>query len=427
MAKWGVGRSPLDLKIFKNYPYETDWIFRQKMSAMTGHAGEVGDILYMASKIDPKDRHSWKKEWAVLAERLEEQAEASLKGGHEVSARESFLRAWNYYYAAEYGCHPSDEDFHRLWGKAVHCMQQAGALFSPAIESVEIPFEGKKLPGYFWRANNSDSSSPTLIAAGGNESSIEQILLASGPAAVERGYNFFTFDYPGHRGAVHLYPELIKRPDQEVPFKAAIDYLQTLPGVDERIALTGFSWGGYVVSRVAAYEKRLSAVIPNSPLIDYYSLFMAAWGPFLKSIPTFLIDRLVDWKMKKSPLQKSLVVYSCWTWGNENMTTTEWIDLPAIKECTVKDDLHRITCPALALIGREEGGELVNQARQFYDGISSEKKDLYMFTMEKDGTSDHCQIDNRSQGNLVMFNWLDDLFEHKARVMPVHAEGSVAR
>ena len=418
MAKWGVGRSPLDLKLFKKYPYETDWLFRQKFSAMTEHAGETGEILYMASKIDPKDRKSWSKEWAALAARVEQQAETSLSGGHMISARDLFLRAWSYFSAAEYGCYPSEPEFDEYWRKSVDCIHKASALFNPVIQPVEVPFEGKKLPGYFWRPDESDTKRPTLIAVGGNESSGEQILLTSGPAAVARGYNYFTFEYPGHRGAVHLYPELTKRHDQEVPFKAAIDYLETFSGVDDRIALTGFSWGGYVVSRVAAFEKRLQAVIPNSPLVDFHDLLIAAYGPLLKSIPSFLIDKLVDWKLSKSPLQKSLVVYSYWTWGKENMSTRDYINMEGGKKCTVRGHFQNVTCPALVLIGKGEGEELVKQAKEFYEGISSERKELYMFTMEKDGTADHCQIDNRSQGNLVMFDWLDDLFDY--RYQPNH-------
>ncbi len=29
-----VGRSTLDLKMFKNFPYETDWAFRQRLAGM---------------------------------------------------------------------------------------------------------------------------------------------------------------------------------------------------------------------------------------------------------------------------------------------------------------------------------------------------------------------------------------------------------
>lgn len=58
-----------------------------------------------------------------------------------------------------------------------------------------------------------------------------------------------------------------------------------------------------------------------------------------------------------------------------------------------------------------EGKELIEQARDFYQAISSNKKDLYIFTMENDGSDDHCQIDNRTSANRVIFDWLDELFK----------------
>nr|QNO51412.1 hypothetical protein PFCPEAIJ_00014 [Methanosarcinales archaeon ANME-1 ERB6] len=80
-VKERVARSPLDLKVFKKFPYESDWMFRQRLSVMSEHASDIGEILYLASKIDPKDGESWIKEWADLGERLEKQAESCLAGG----------------------------------------------------------------------------------------------------------------------------------------------------------------------------------------------------------------------------------------------------------------------------------------------------------------------------------------------------------
>ena len=57
------------------------------------------------------------------------------------------------------------------------------------------------------------------------------------------------------------------------------------------------------------------------------------------------------------------------------------------------------------------GKGLIEQARDFYQAISSNKKDLYIFTMENDGSDDHCQIDNRTSANRVIFDWLDELFK----------------
>jgi hypothetical protein len=33
--------------------------------------------------------------------------------------------------------------------------------------------------------------------------------------------------------------------------------------------------------------------------------------------------------------------------------------------------------------------------------------------MDKDGSDDHCQLDNRSRGAQVMFDFLDDVFNYE--------------
>ncbi|MGD2246991.1 MAG: alpha/beta hydrolase [Candidatus Methanofastidiosia archaeon] len=411
--KFGVGRSPYSFGVFKDH--ETDWFFKRTLEYMNEKAAEIGECLYVARKIDETDGESWITEWASLAERVENQGKESLRQTHVISARESFLRASNYYRAAEYGCLPSHPRFHELWEKSRTCFHAACPLFDPPIEIIEVPFEGKYLPGYYWRPTGSDGNYPTLICVGGNDSSGEEVVFITGPAAVRRGYNFFTFEFPGHRGAVHLYPDCVKRPDYEVPFKAAIDFLETLPGTDERIALTGFSFGGYVTSRVAVHEPRIQAVIPNSPLINTHKASEAMGGSLFnvtKVIPDQLLNAMMNWKLRKSPLMKSLIEYSLWTYG--------WGDIPMLEAVrkgrespqvyTIEEDLHKITCAALVLVSEDEGEELMRQAKQFYDGISSKNKKMHVFSMKQDGSNDHCQLDNRSRGNQIMFDWLDTVF-----------------
>jgi len=416
--EFGVGRSPYSFGVFKDN--ETDWLFKRTLSYMNEKAADIGECLYAAKRIDEKDIETWINEWTELAEKLEKQAEEALEEGHTVSARESFLRATNYYRTAEYGCVPSHPRFHDLWEKSRECFHSACPLFDPPIQIIEVPFEKYKLPGYYWRPDKSDTKRPTLIAAGGNDSSGEEVVFLTGPAAVRRGYNYFTFEYPGHRGAVHLYPDCVKRPDYEVPFKSAIDYLETLPGVDERIALTGFSGGGYAVSRVAAYENRLKAVIPDSPLVNAYKAGMAMVGPLLKvtrMIPNRLLNTLMGWKLKKSPMMKVLIEYSCWTLGYEIKQWSDFLEVAQDEEgkgFTVEEDLDKITCAALALVSEDEGEELVRQAKEFYEGISSTNKKLLILSLERDGTNDHCQIDNRSRGNQLMLDWLDgEVFNYR--------------
>ena len=175
------------------------------------------------------------------------------------------------------------------------------------------------------------------------------------------------------------------------------------------------SWGGYVTTKVACYEKRLKAILPNSPLIDWWAVGDAFYKQVINKVPAFLLNRLMNWKLKQSPVKESLFKYGWWAlgWEYENLKISDWYD-KGVKDWKITDDeLKNITCPAMGLIGENEGKIMNDQANHFLNTISSKNKQLYQFTLEKDGTADHCQIDNRGRSNQIMFDWLDDLFKHK--------------
>ena len=416
-----VGRSPA-FGLLKDK--EADWFLRRTLEFMNEKSAEIGECIHVARNINETNGESWITEWATLANKVEKQGDKSLSNNHKVSARESYLRASNYYRAAEYGTPPSHPRFDEIWKRSVECMHKASPLFSPKIQTIEFDFNGKKLPGYYWRPQESDSSNPTLIVAGGNDSSLEELVYWIGMAAVRRGYNFFAFDHPGHRGAVHLYPDCVKRPDYEVPYKHAIDYLETLPGVDERIALTGYSFGGYIASRVALYDERISALIPNSPLIDLEKISSAMFSSIIKAIPDFLLKFVLERKLAKKPVMKAFLEYTIWAQGY-GTSLSDFIVDPQLRErnknnaklYNIVNDLSRIKCPTLALVSEGEGKELLKQAGDFIEGISSPQKKLYIFTKEKDGCDDHGQLDNRSRSTQVMFDWLDEILDY--RYMPL--------
>ena len=407
----GAARSPDGLGIFKDH--ETDWVLKRTLEMMSEKAAEIGECLYAAGRIDECKTESWISEWAALAGRVEAQAKGSLQAGNLASARDAFLRASNYYRTAEYGTPPAHPRFHELWQKSVDCFQQACPLFDPPVQTLSIPFEGFLLPGYFWPAAADAQSRPTFMAVGGNDSSGEEIFFVTANTAHRQGYNYFTFEYPGHRGAVHLDPACIKRPDYEVPFKMAIDYLQTLPGVDERLALSGFSFGGYVAARVAAFEPRIQAVIPDSPIVDMQSVMAAVWEPVLNQtrwLPKSLRNALVRRNLERSPMRKSLVEYSLWTNGVKDKTILEWVEAGGGKPFTMREYLPQINCPALAMVSQDEGEVMVRQAYEFYENISSKHKQMHIFTRGQDGSNDHCQLDNISRGQQVAFDWLQGVF-----------------
>jgi len=409
-VKLGAGRAPRGFGVFSDH--EADWAFKRTLGYLNEKAAQIGECLYAARRIDEKDGESWIREWAELGARLEQQAQGALAQRHEISAREAFLRAANYYRTAEYATPPTHPRFHELWQKSVACFQSACALFDPPVERIEIPFEGRPLPGYFWRPDASRAARPTYVAVGGNDTSGEEVFFGSGPAAVRRGYNYFTFEYPGHRGVVHQDPKCVKRPDYELPFRAAFDRLETLPGVDERLALAGFSYGGYVVARVAIHERRLQAVIPNSPIVDFPRATVRGFMATLQGhAAPEAIDATLERLLEHAPVMRALLHYSRWTWGAGSFRAL--LDLPSFRAHVISAELGEIRCPALSLVSAEEGDELLRQAREFHEGIASACKRLHIFTLDQDGSNDHCQIDNLGRGNQVVFDWLDELFRYR--------------
>jgi esterase/lipase len=395
------------LGIFKDH--ETDWVLKRTWEQMSEKAAETGELLFAAHQIDETNGESWISVWANLAELIFDHAQEALNAGHLVSAREAFLRANNYYRTAEYACPPRHPRFHELWQKSVAAFQAACPLFDPPIQILDVPFEKWTLPGYFWRPKDDDRKRPTFVSLGGNDSSGEEIFITTGFGAIRRGYNYFTFEYPGHRGAVHLDASCVKRHDYEVPVKAALDFLETLPGVDGRIALGGFSYGGYVAARVACFEKRIKAVLPDTPIIDIPTIVLNGFlGPLIKGLSPDVLDRVVARRLRKSPLTKALLDYSVWTWGASSLS--EEFALNSFRNHVIREEIKAIDCPALALVGKDEGEEMVKQAQFFFDHISSKNKHMHIFSRERDGSNDHCQLDNFSRAQQVAFDWLDKIF-----------------
>jgi len=85
----------------------------------------------------------------------------------------------------------------------------------------------------------------------------------------EAGYVVLAIDYR-HFGGSGGEPRGRLWPLQETEdVKAAIDWLEAQPGVDrDRIGLWGTSFGGGIVTHVAAYDIRVRACVAQAPILD---------------------------------------------------------------------------------------------------------------------------------------------------------------
>ncbi len=127
---------------------------------------------------------------------------------------------------------PKDARALEAYRKAVDCFHQFVALSGSKIEIVDVPFEGKKLPGYFVPAQNARSARPPcMVFFDGLDITKEIQFLRGVPDLVRRGISVLVMDGPGTGEAIR-FRGMPLRHDYEKAGSACIDYLEQRSDVD---------------------------------------------------------------------------------------------------------------------------------------------------------------------------------------------------
>jgi pimeloyl-ACP methyl ester carboxylesterase len=164
---------------------------------------------------------------------------------------------------------------------------------------------------------------------------------------------------------------------------------------------------------VAISDAHVKALIADSPLIDVPELMRSSpLNHWLRLVPDSLLDLAVAQALRRSAVAKGLAYYTLWSWGCPSFGL--WRDWPAKRANDIRGAVREISCPTLALVSEPEGPILLRQAQTFIQAIRSGRKRLQTFNLERDGSNDHCQLDNLSRGQQVAFDWLDEIFDSRA-------------
>ena len=289
---------------------------------------------------------------------------------------------------------PRDPRIDRAYRRSVACYKAAAGLFDLPIEPVEIPYEGKTLPGYLHRADRSTRRRPLLILNTGFDGSAEEMHWSGARAAVERGYHVLVFDGPGQFGPLHR-DGLTFRPDWEKVVTPVVDFALSLTGIDpKKIALRGDSMGGYLAPRAAAFEPRIAALIANDGLYDYAAPNFAAVPPSVQAAfrglaakgPSPVIDKAMEAAMKSSPVARWAITHGMWSFGASSPSDY----LHKSLAYTLADGAaERIRCPTLVC---DADGDLFfkGQPQQLFDHLTCPKT---LITFKSDeGAGAHCEV-----------------------------------
>ena len=391
--------------VFKDTQYAFQTL-RALSYAVSGGA-DVGEVLKTAYSIKEGEDESWYREWMKTAEQREKAGDDFLARGREISARQEFFKASNYYRTAEFFLHTNPEDprIVSAWKKSRDSFLKAAKLADQPIIPVEIPFEGTTLPGYLCLVDKSGTKRPLLIVHSGFDGTAEELYFETAHFAVKRGYNVLLFEGPG-QGRVIRVQKLPFRPNWETVVAPVVDYAITRKEVDaKRIALMGISFGGYLAPRAAAFEKRIMACIANGGVYDFH---MAArlTPEEEKELDTQKgaeeIDRILYDKMKTDPSFRWVMANGMFTFHAKS--PSEWLKMT--RPYTMKDVAERIACPML-IVDSEADKDMPGQAPKLYDALKSQK-DFIMFTKEE-GAEEHCQMGAILISNARILDWLDDI------------------
>jgi|SRR5208282_3030737 len=386
-----------------------DYQFVRTMGCVTYGGAALGECYETASRIEDENEDSYSEAWRVTAERVEEIARKSLAGGHRVSAREAFLRASSYWREAGFYQSTTDPKCRAGWERQRDCFTQAGKLMDLPFEVVSIPYEnGKSLPGYFLKADTNDKPRPTLMSVGGGDSLAEELYFwGGGAAALLRGYNALLFEIPGQRGAMYSNPgtELFYRPDTEVPLKYVCDWVLGRADVDpERLALVGWSMGGYFAPRAAAFEKRIKACIASTTTPSMQTSILEMLGlPGDQPYP-----RNLESKIDLSTVGGRFIAQGDMRYrmGASGGTLAEFVD--GLSKYNLWGLEDKITCSYFN-IGGEGEGQLAVDGQKFYEKLTCPKAQHIIAT--KEGGEAHCGVNNASLEHQIVFDWLDDVFK----------------
>jgi len=380
------------------------------------HSGaSLGEIMYAANRIKENDPDSWADEWLALGQRCEDRADEATEKGNFPTAAIQYLHAYTYYRIGIIGISTSSELRDETYHKFVSCFHRAVTYLEAHIEPIQVPWvRGDAellMPGYFMSPDDSGKKRPTVIILNGGEMYPEDQYFWGGSSALSRGYNVITLAYEGSRAPPVLYPGLPTLDPAEVMVEPGfhrfiVDYALSRPETDsERLAAIGFSSGAYQVMHQASFDNRIKALVLAAPLYDINALLTEEIPSALQNAPEFIFNALTKLASRVNPFTRVSLEHAA-----DASRVSSMKELMDLSKRIPPVDPRTISCPVLCLVGDGDSDEQIRQCNEFYRQVSSEIKDMRIFT-QRDGASMHCQIDNLGLLEQSAFDWLDNLFQ----------------
>ncbi|OAA73086.1 dipeptidyl aminopeptidase/acylaminoacyl-peptidase related protein [Akanthomyces lecanii RCEF 1005] len=388
------------------------------LSLSVAEGADLGEVLVAAQQIKASDFESYYQAFNNLAERVDKQGQAIDGKKYPTSFRSMRLKAASYFRAADFFLHGnwSDPRIDSLWMKQTAAFNDALPLMAnPGRRTTLKSKDGKfKIPAIFY-GTGKPGRHPTILMCNGFDGSQEEMFHVFGKAALDRGYNVITYEGPG-QPTVRREQNIGFIPDWERVITPVVDYAISLQEVDPKaIATIGYSLGGYLASRAAAFEPRIAAVGAIDGVYDF-------GGTFTSQLPPIAKQWLADGNRKDfndlfaqalaDPTTPTGIRWAVQQ-GRWSFKADDFFDFATlVQKYTLEGVADKIKQPIF--VGDAELDQFFpGQAQQLADGATGSSNKVIHYFKADEGAGEHCSAGAAVYQNQVLYDWFEDVFHGK--------------
>jgi dienelactone hydrolase len=242
--------------------------FARILSAVEAGGSTVHECFATADRIIPGDHESWHREWRSAAEASRARAERASAAGYMATARSNWMRASNYFRAAEVFLGLADARRESVLEQMRQCSRRYLQRLALPGEVVTIPnIDGGVMEGYLLRASESPAKMPVVVCVGGWDDFKDEYLFKLPRHALDRGLSLLLVEFPKVSPAQRR--KMFGRFDIASSIGNCVDYLIERGDVDQqKIAIYGEGPGASFATEAAALDSRFSAAVCDGGMLD---------------------------------------------------------------------------------------------------------------------------------------------------------------
>jgi alpha-beta hydrolase superfamily lysophospholipase len=207
----------------------------------------------------------WMDGWNLAAQRILSEARGEERSGHWQEAAVARINAAMCFHIAHLVTDTDPRTLRTLRASSVTTFAQAVPRLMPELRKISLPWRTRSLPAYLAVPQSGARPFPLLVLLNGATTCKEELLLWALPL-LDQGIAVMPLDWPGTGESASFTSPMA---DCDDITDGIITTVAGHPDLDpEMVAIGGFSLGGPVAIRCAAYDRRLLGAMAVTPPYD---------------------------------------------------------------------------------------------------------------------------------------------------------------